>query len=126
WHGATIVARQRNLHVGAACALAALSVALLPTQYPVWRAVVASAAIIVLVLAVAATATEAVDREHQLDHSGSSSRSNFRTVALAGALVLVTTALSSCWTVDQAVQPGLAPAMASTTRAILAVQVVLL
>lgn len=126
WHGATIVARQRNLHVGAACALAALSVALLPTQYPVWRAVVASAAIIVLVLAVAATATEAVDREHQLDHSGSSSRSNFRTVALAGALVLVTTALSSWWTVDQAVQPGLAPAMASTTRAILAVQVILL
>jgi hypothetical protein len=126
WHGAAIVARQRNLHIGAACALAALSVGLLPTQYPVWRAVLVSAAAIVLSVAVTATATRAVDREHHLDHPGNSSRSRFRAVAIAGALVLVTTALSSWWAVDQAADPGVAPAMASTTRAILAVQVVLL
>jgi hypothetical protein len=127
WHGATVVTRQRNLHVGAACALAALSVGLLPTQYPVWQAVVVPAATIVLILAAAATASRAVDREYRLDNPGSSSRYSFRAVALAGALVLVTTASSSLWMVDPTVvQSSVAPALGSTTRAILAIQVILL
>src|ERR1700709_1664812 len=106
WHGAIVVTRQRNLHVGAALAFAALSVALLPTQHAVWRVVEVSAATIVLVVAVAATATSAVDREHQLDHRGSASRYRFRAVAGAGVLVLVATALSCCWMVHRTGAPS--------------------
>lgn len=126
WHGATVVTRQRNLHVGAACALAALSVGLLPTQHARWQVVVVSAATIVLVVAITATATSAVDRDHQLDDRGSPSRYSFRPVALAGALVLVITALSCWWLVDRTAQSSVAPALVSTTRAIVAIQIVLL
>ena len=126
WHGATVVTRQRNLHVGAACALAALSVGLLPTQHTIWRVVVVSAVTIVLVLAITVTATSAVDRDHQLDNRGSPSRSSFRVVALAGALVLLTTALSGWWMIDRTAQSSVAPALVSTTRAILAIQTILL
>jgi hypothetical protein len=126
WHGAIVVSRQRNLHVGAACALAALSAGLLPTQQPVWRVGVVCAAMIVLGLAVAATATNAVDREHLLDNPARSSGHSFRAVALAGAIVLVTTALGSWWMVDRTVQASVAPALGNTTTAILAIQVVLL
>jgi hypothetical protein len=126
WHGATVVTRQRNLHTGAACALAALSVGLLPTQHPMWRVVIVSAATIVLILAITATATSAVDRDHQMDDRTSPSRYNFRAVALAGALVLLTTALGSYWMVDRTAQSSVAPTLASTTRAILAIQTVLL
>jgi hypothetical protein len=126
WHGATVVARQRNLHVGAALAFAALSVALLPTQHAVWRVVAVTAAAIVLVVAVAATATSAVDRDHHLDHRASASRRRFRTVAGAGALVLAATAVGCCWMVDQPAQSSVAPALVHATTAVLAIQGILL
>jgi hypothetical protein len=126
WHGATVVTRQRNLHVGAAFAVAALSVALLPTQHVVWRVVEVSAAAIVLVVAVAATATSAVDRDHQLDDSGSASRYRFRGVARGGALVLVITAVGCVWMVDRTAQSAVAPALGNATTAVLVIQAILL
>jgi hypothetical protein len=126
WHGAIVVTRQRNLHVGAALAFAALSVALLPTQHAVWQVVEISAATIVLVVAGAATATSAVDRDHQLDNRGSASRYRFRAVAGAGALVLVATALGCFWMVDGTDQSSIAPAVVNATRAVLASQAILL
>ncbi|MCA1820477.1 MAG: hypothetical protein LC644_01550 [Pseudonocardia sp.] len=126
WHGATVVTRQRNLHVGAAFTFAALSVALLPTQHVVWQVVEVSAAAIVLAVAVAGTATSAVDRDHQLDDRGSASRCRFRAVARAGALVLVTTAVSCLWMVDRTAQSSVAPALVNATTAVLAVQAILL
>jgi hypothetical protein len=126
WHGATVVARQRNLHVGAAFAFAALSVALLPTQLVVWQVVEVSAAAIVLVVAVGATATSAVDRDHQLDNRGSASHYHFRAVAGAGLLVLVTTAVGCFGIVDRPTQSSVAPALVNTTTAVLAIQAVLL
>ncbi|MCA1696949.1 MAG: hypothetical protein LC749_20745, partial [Actinobacteria bacterium] len=126
WHGATVVARQRNLHVGAAFALAALSVALLPTQYAVWQVVEVLAATIVLVVAVAATATSAVDRERQLENRDSTSSYRFRVVAGAGALVLVATALGCFWMVDRTAQSSVAPALVNVTTAVLAIQAFLL
>jgi hypothetical protein len=126
WHGAIVVTRQRNLHVGAAFAFAALSVALLPSRHEVWRVVEVSAATIVLVVAVAAMATSAVDREHQLDDRGSASRSGFRAVAGAGVLVLVATAMSCSWMLDRTGQSSVAPALVNGTRAVLAVQSILL
>ncbi|MDQ3901580.1 MAG: hypothetical protein M3319_14460, partial [Actinomycetota bacterium] len=126
WHGATVVTRQRNLHVGAAFAFAALSVALLPTQHVVWQVIEVSAAAIVLAVAVAGTATSAVDRDHQLDDRGSESRYHFRAVARAGALVLVTTAVSCVWMVDRTAQSSVAPALVNATTAVLAVQAILL
>jgi hypothetical protein len=126
WHGATVVIRQRNLHVGAALAFAALSVALLPTQHTVWQIVEISAATIVLGVAVAATATNAVDRDHQLDDRGSASRYRFRAVAGAGVLMLVTTAVSCWWIVDQTAQPSIVPALVHATTAIVAIQAILL
>lgn len=126
WHGATVVTRQRNLHVGAAFAFAALSVALLPTQHVGWQVVEVLAAAIMLVVAVAATATSAVDRDHQLDDRGSASRYRFRPVARAGALVLVITAGSCLWMVDQAAQSSIAPALVNATTAVLGIQAILL
>ena len=126
WHGAIVVTRQRNLHVGAALAFAALSVALLPTQHTVWRVIEVSAATIVLVVAVAATATSAVDREHQLEDRGSASRSRFRAVAGAGALVLLATVLGCLWMLDRNGQSSVAPALVNGTRAVLIIQGVLL
>jgi hypothetical protein len=126
WHGVTIVTRQRNLHVGAACAFAALSVALLPTQYPVWQIVEISAATIVLAVAVAATATSAVDRDHQLEDRGNASRSRFRAVAGAGVLVLVTTAVGCWWIADRTAQSSIAPALVQATTAVVAIQAILL
>jgi len=126
WHGATIVTRQRNLHVGAAFAFAALSVALLPTQHVGWQVVEVSAAAIVLAVAVAATATSAVDRDHQLDDRGNVSRYRFRAVAGAGALVLVITAVSGGWMVDRTARSSIAPALVHATTAVLAIQAILL
>ena len=124
WHGATVVTRQRNLHVGAAFAFAALSVALLPTQLVVWRVVEVSAAALVLAVAVAATATSAVDRDHQLDDRGSASRYRFRAVARAGALVLVTTAVGCLWMVDRTSLSSVAPALMDATTAVLIMQAI--
>jgi hypothetical protein len=126
WHGATVVTRQRNLHVGAAFAFAALSVALLPTQHVVWQVVEVLAAAIVLVVAVAATATSAVDRDHQLDDRGSASRYRFHAVARAGALVLVITAGSCWWMIDITAQSSVAPALVNATTAVLVIQAILL
>ena len=126
WHGVIVVTRQRNLHVGAALAFAALSVALLPTQHVVWQVVEVSAATIVLVVAVAATATSTVDRDRQLDNRGSASRYRFRAVAGAGVLVLVVTALGCLWMVDGTGQSSIAPAVVNSTRAVLAIQAILL
>lgn len=126
WHGAIVVTRQRNLHVGAALAFAALSVALLPTQHAVWRVVEVSAATIVLVVAVAATAASAVDREQQLDHRGSASRYRFRAVAGAGALVLLATVLGCLWMTDRNGQSSVAPGLVNGTRAVLIIQSILL
>ena len=126
WHGATVLTRQRNLHVGAAFAFAALSVALLPTQHWMWQVVEVSAAMIVLVVAVGVTATSTVDREHQLGNRGSASRYRFRTVVGAGALVLVATALACVWMVDRTDQSSIAPALVNTTRAVLVIQAILL
>ncbi len=126
WHGAIIVTRQRNLHVGAALAFAALSVALLPTQHAVWRVVEVSAAMIVLVVAFGATTTSAVDREHQLDDRDGDSRYRFRAVAGAGALVLAATAVGCFWMVDRTSQSSVAPALVNGTRVVLAIQSILL
>ncbi|MDQ4102785.1 MAG: hypothetical protein M3186_03375 [Actinomycetota bacterium] len=126
WHGATVVTRQRNLHVGAAFAFAALSVALLPTQHTGWQVVEVSAATIVLVVAVAATATSAVDRERQLDDRGRVSRYRFRAVMGAGVLVLITTAVSCLWIVDPIDQSSIAPALVYATTAVVAIQTILL
>jgi hypothetical protein len=126
WHGAIVVARQRNLHVGAAFAFAALSVALLPTEHAVWQVVEVLAAMIVLVVAVGATATSAVDRDHQLDNPRSASRYRFRAVAGAGALVLVATALGCFWMIDGTGQSSIAPAVVNATRTVLAIQAILL
>jgi hypothetical protein len=126
WHGATVLTRQRNLHVGAAFAFAALSVALLPTQHWMWQVVEVSAAMIVLVVAVGVTATSTVDREHQLGNRGSDSRYRFRAVVGAGALVLVATALACVWMVDRTDQSSIAPALVNTTRAVLVIQAILL
>ena len=126
WHGATVVTRQQHLHVGAAFGFAALSVALLPTQYAVWRVVEVSAATIVLVIAVGATATSAVDREPQIDHQGSASRNRFRAVAIAGALVLAATVLGCFWMVGRTAHSSVVPALVSTTTAVLVIQGILL
>jgi len=126
WHGATVVTRQRHLHVGAAFAFAALSGALLPTQHAVWRVVEVLAATIVLLVSIGATASSAVDREHQIDHRRGASRNRFRAVAYAGALVLGATALSCSWMADQTAQAPAADALLSTTRIVLAIQCVLL
>jgi hypothetical protein len=57
-----------------ALAATAQFVKLLLTQHAVWRVVEGEAEAIVLVVAVGATATSAVDREHQLDNRGSTLR----------------------------------------------------
>jgi hypothetical protein len=128
WHGFRAASRQRNLHTAAALALAAMTVALLPTYHAGWRAAEVVVAAGILVLAVGLSCAPLADRDDLIGSDGKVWIDRLvAALAILGAALVAVVAVTAASSVAAGATPEhvVPPRLLGVSTAIILVQVIL-